>query len=156
MQFYYIYIYVYTYLINAAAGHITQCQSTDCRLVTLALRHIDAPPHIRHRFTEPKFRTEFLRGFFETFLRLGSSMTFSYYSHTLTIRYKPLAHSTYGQNNGLVTWATRGQVIPLLTPNMVHCRFFIVTTKYTVLWTPFTWKKNAVTLAYLHGTQMSK
>jgi len=31
-------------------------------------------------------------------------MIFNYYSPTLTIKYKPLAHSTYGQNNGLVTW----------------------------------------------------
>lgn len=98
----------------------------------------------------------FRRSFFETFLRVGSCMTFNYYSHTLTIKYKLLVHSTYGQNNWLVTWATRGRVFRLLTPNMEHCQFFIVTTKYTVLRPPLKGKTHAVALVYLHGTQMNK
>ena len=102
---YILHTHIHTQFINAAAGHITKCQSTARNLVTLALRHLDdAPPHIRHRFTDPTFGIEFSSSsFFETFLRAGSCTIFAYYSHTLTIKYKLLAHSTYGQNNELVT-----------------------------------------------------
>jgi hypothetical protein len=161
-----LYIYIYTYIykhtqfINAAAGHITQCQSPAHRLVSLALRYLDdTPPHIRHRFTDPKFRIEFLRkSFFKPFLRVGSCTIFNDYSQTITLKYKLLAHSTYGQNNWLVTSVTRGRVIRLLTPNMDHCQFFFChfTTKFTVLRLPVQRREDAVALVYLHDTQMNK